>query len=153
MLNIFTRKPPQFFSVEQQNEIVAAIQQAEKTTSGEIRLYVESRCKYVDAIDRAKEIFEKLQMHQTAQRNGVLVYVAMKDRQTAIFADSGIYNHVEDSYWTNKVKRMIAHFNRNNYAEGIVQVILEIGDTLSHAFPYDAATDKNELPDDIAYGR
>ncbi|HEY0299641.1 MAG TPA: TPM domain-containing protein [Arachidicoccus sp.] len=153
MLNILKRKTPQFFSAEQQQQIVAAIQKAEKTTSGEIRLYVESHCSYVDAIDRAEEIFSKLNMYATRQRNAVLLYVALKDKQLALYGDSGIYNHAGKAYWDSGVKTMIAHFNRDSYAEGIVQVITEIGQTLSQAFPYSEGTDKNELPDDIVYGK
>ena len=153
MLNIFRKKPPQFFTAAQQEAIVAAIQKAETSTGGEVRIYVESRCSYVDAVDRAQEIFTKLKMYETAQRNGVLLYLAMKDRQLAVYADSGIFDKTGKDYWNSKVKTMIGGFNQNNPVKSIVQVILEIGETLSQAFPYDAATDKNELPDDIVYGK
>lgn len=132
---------------------MAAIQQAETSTSGEIRIYVESRCSYVDAIDRAQELFVKLKMFETQQRNAVLLYLAMEDKQLAIFADSGIFQKTGKEYWNNQVKTMIAGFNQNDYVNSIVRVILEIGQTLSAAFPYDAATDRNELPDEIVYGK
>ncbi|MDE1192475.1 MAG: TPM domain-containing protein [Arachidicoccus sp.] len=153
MFNIFKKKSPQFFTEKQQEEIVAAIQQAETSTSGEIRIYVESRCSYVDAIDRAQELFVKLKMFETQQRNAVLLYLAMEDKQLAIFADSGIFQKTGKEYWNNQVKTMIAGFNQNDYVNSIVRVILEIGQTLSAAFPYDAATDRNELPDEIVYGK
>jgi uncharacterized membrane protein len=153
MLNIFRKKPQQFFTAAQQDAIVAAIQKAETSTSGEIRIYVESRCSYVDAIDRAQEIFAKLKMYETAQRNAVLLYLAIKDRQLAIYADSGIFDKTGKDYWNSKVKIMTGGFSQNDPLKSIVQVILEIGESLSRAFPYDAATDKNELPDDIVYGK
>ncbi len=65
---------------------------AEKETSGEVRLYIENKCRFVDPLDRAAEIFLQLKMNETANRNAVLVYVAKQHRQLAVFADEGIYN-------------------------------------------------------------
>ncbi|MDP4264694.1 MAG: TPM domain-containing protein [Bacteroidota bacterium] len=148
----FLRKK-EFFNPEEKQRIVEAVQQAEQRTSGEIRVFVESRCRYVDAIDRAAEIFLGLSMQKTDQRNAVLVYVAMKDRQLAVFGDEGIHRKVGDTYWQEKVKEMIHNFNKDNYAEGIRQCVLDIGEALYTYFPYDGQTDKNELPDDIVFGR
>ncbi|HWB28567.1 MAG TPA: TPM domain-containing protein [Chitinophagaceae bacterium] len=153
MFSIFKKKPTQFFTAEEQQLVVHAVQEAEKLTSGEIRVYVESRCEYMDALDRAKEIFAKINMAATQLRNGVLVYVALKDRQLAVFADEGIYVKAGAAFWNDAVKKMLAHFNKQNYAEGIAGVVKEIGETLAFHFPYDGATDKNELPDDIAFGK
>ncbi len=153
MFKFLKKKVPQFFSTEEQEEIVDAIKQAEVATSGELRLYVESKCSYVNALDRALEIFTKLKMYQTAQRNAVLVYVALKDKQLAVFADEGIYQKAGTQFWDDKVKQMISHFNKANYAMGLKEVILEIGQSLTEAFPYDATTDKNELPDEIVFGK
>lgn len=153
MFSIFKKKQPKFFTAEQQQLIVHAVQEAEKLTSGEIRVYVESHCEYMDALDRAKEIFDKINMAATQQRNAILVYVAMKDRQLAVFADEGIYNKAGAAFWNAAVKKMLSHFNRENYAAGIATVVHEVGETLAFHFPYDAAIDKNELPDDIAFGK
>src|ERR1700735_4346093 len=84
----FSRKP--LFNEAQQQQIVSAVQTAELPTSGEVRVYVESHCRYVDPLDRAAEVFAGLHMEKTAARNGVLVYVALKDRQGAPFGDEGI---------------------------------------------------------------
>jgi len=146
-------KKKEFFTAEEKHHIVEAVQSAEHRTSGEIRVFVESRCKYVDAIDRAVEIFFGLEMQKTGQRNAVLVYVAMKDRQLAIFGDEGIHRKVGDEYWKDKVRKMIANFDRNDYAHGIRQCVLEIGEALHSHFPYDRQIDKNELPDDIVFGK
>ncbi len=152
MFSIFKKKN-KFFSAEEKHHIVQAIQNAEHRTSGEIRVFVESRCSYMDALDRAVEVFQKMEMYKTEQRNGVLVYVAIRDRQLAVFGDQGIHEKVGDEYWNRVVASMLGSFNRDNYAEGISGCIKEIGEALQSYFPYDSETDKNELPDDIVFGR
>jgi uncharacterized membrane protein len=149
----FWRKTIHFFSPEEREKIVEAIRHAEMQTSGEIRVFVESHCRFVDPIDRAVELFGGLHMEKTSDRNGVLVYVAMKDRQLAIFGDEGIHRKVGDKFWTAEVQKMINQFNSANYAEGIAEIIKEIGDALRYHFPYDKLNDKNELPDDIVFGK
>jgi uncharacterized membrane protein len=142
-----------FFTEEQQELIVAAVREAEQRTSGEVRVFVERRCRYVYAIDRAGEIFEQLKMDQTKDRNAVLVYIAVKDRQLAVFGDEGIHKKVGNEYWAAEVLKMIKEFNRDNIAEGIVECVKDIGIALHEHFPYDKDVDKNELPDDIVFGR
>jgi len=153
MFSLFRKKADEFFSAEEKEKILSAIQKAEQRTSGEIRVYVEKRCRFVDAIDRAAEIFYSLKMEQTAYRNATLVYVAFKDRQMAVFGDEGIYAKTGKEFWNEAVKKMLRNFNKENYAKGIVEVVEQIGEALAHHFPYDASTDKNELPDDIVFGR
>jgi len=150
-MSLFKKK--EFFTDEEKQLIVEAVQNAERRTSGEIRVFVEHRCRYVNAIDRAIEIFENLQMHQTQLRNAVLVYVAIKDRQLAVFGDEGIHKKVGNEYWANEVMKMIHAFNRENIAQGIAQCVKNIGEALCTHFPYDKDTDKNELPDDIVFGK
>ncbi len=149
----FLRKKKIFFTEEETRIIVKAIRHAENQTSGEVRVYVESRCSWVDAIDRAKEIFFSLKMDKTEQRNAVLVYVAVKDRQLAVYGDEGIHQKVGDAYWNKVVGEMLASFNASNYAEGIGNCVIQIGDALKTHFPYTRETDKNELPDEIVFGR
>jgi uncharacterized membrane protein len=149
----FLRKKKIFFTEEETRLIVKAIRHAEHQTSGEVRVYVESRCSWVDAIDRTAEIFYSLKMEKTEQRNAVLVYVAVKDRQLAVFGDEGIHTKVGDEYWNNVVGEMLASFNTNNYAEGISNCVIQIGDALKTHFPFNRETDKNELPDEIVFGR
>src|ERR1044071_416353 len=99
------RKP--LFTPEENRQITEAIRQAEQQTSGEVRVFAESRCRYVDALDRAVEIFHGLKMNETADRNAVLIYVAIKDRQLAIFGDEGIHNKLGDEYWNRQVSKKI----------------------------------------------
>jgi uncharacterized membrane protein len=151
LLSLFKRKP--LFDDAGQQRIVSAIQSAEKCTSGEIRVYVENHCRYVNALDRAVEIFAALNMEKTAARNGVLVYVALKDRQLAIFGDGGIHQKVGQKFWNQQVNTILGHFDKADYAGGIAAVVTDIGHALETHFPYDGDTDINELPDDIVFGR
>jgi len=153
-LKIFPwQKKPVFFQPEERQAITKAITIAEERTSGEVRVFIESRCRYVDAIDRAVEIFYSLKMEKTEHRNAVLIYVALKDHQLAVFGDEGIHQKLGREYWNKIVSEMIHNFNQDDYAKGVCQSIYTIGEALHFHFPYDRSTDKNELPDDIVFGR
>lgn len=146
-------KPKVFFTETEKTDIVQAVKAAETNTSGEVRVFVESKCKYVDAIDRAREVFYYLEMNNTELHNATLVYVAMKDKQMAVFGDDGIYQQTGEAFWKNALQKMSANFKQENIAHGIIATIGDIGNALHTYFPYDAETDKNELPDDIVFGR
>lgn len=152
LLDFIKPKPAEFFSAAEKQVVVEAIQAAEKQTSGEVRVFVESRCRFVDPVERAAEIFMNLKMDKTDLRNACLVYVAMKDRQLAVFGDEGIHEKVGTSFWTAEVVKMLSLFEKQDYATGIATVVKNIGGALRYHFPYDAATDKNELPDEIVFG-
>jgi uncharacterized membrane protein len=149
----FLRKKKLFFPEEESRLIVKAIRHAEKSTSGEVRVFVESRCAWVDAIDRAAEVFFSLKMENTEQRNGVLVYVAIKDKQLAVFGDQGIHEKVGFEYWNKVVAEMLQNFNSREYGKGIAECVIQVGEALRNHFPYDKEADKNELPDEIVFGR
>lgn len=142
-----------FFTLPQNNSIVEAIKEAEQRTSGEIRVYVESRCRFVDPVDRAAEIFWSLKMDHTADRNAVLLYVAVKDHQFAIFADKGIHDKLGNAFWRKEIDEMSRHFGEHRYTEALLYVIKDMGEALQQHFPYNAHTDRNELPDDIIFGQ
>jgi uncharacterized membrane protein len=150
-LKLFPKKK-EFFSDEEQDRIVQAIRFAERRTSGEIRVYMESRCRFVNPVDRAIEVFYGLKMEKTDDRNGVLVYVAVKDRQLAIFGDEAIHQRVGSDFWELEVKKMLDEFNSAHFVEGIVDIVKDIGEALYHHFPYERE-DKNELPDNIVFGK
>ena len=137
MFSLFKKKTDDFFSEEEKEKILSAIQKAEQTTSGEVRVYVEKRCRFVDAIDRAAEVFYSLKMDQTAYKNGTLVYVAFKDRQMAVFGDEGIYIKTGKDFWNEAVKKMLRNFNKEKQAQGIVEVVEQIGEARAFHFPYD----------------
>lgn len=147
-------KKNELIAKSDQEKIVAAIQQAEKRTSGEVRVFIESRCKYVQAIERATEIFFRLKMEKTKLRNGVIIYVALKDKKSAILGDKGIYEITGGpQFWGNILGQMNACFKEGNYTGGIMDAVHNVGETLSANFPFDPSTDKNELPDDIIFGK
>jgi uncharacterized membrane protein len=146
-------KRKEFFSHDEQERIINAIRQAEQQTSGEIRVYTESRCRFVDPLDRAAEIFWGLKMDLTKDHNGVLIYVAMKDHQFAILADQGIHEKVGQAFWNKEVAVMKTHFKNAHPAEAIEAVVNDIGLALKTHFPYDRSNDKNELPDDMVFGK
>lgn len=136
---------------ENKQKILAAIQAAEKTTSGEVRVHIERRVKKESALDRAVEVFYKLGMEATKLRNGVLVYVALEDRQFAILGDQGIHEKVGDNFWDTEKDRMAAYFQQGDIIGGIVYFIEQIGEKLKTYFPYQEG-DVNELSDDISVG-
>lgn len=147
------QKKKEFFTTEEKALIIEAIQLAEQRTSGEVRVFIESRCKFVNPLDRATEVFASLKMAETSLRNGTLVYIAVKDKQAAVFGDAGIHEKVGQKYWEDEVNKMLLCFREQHVADGLVQCIKDIGEALHYYFPYESATDKNELPDDIVFGR
>jgi uncharacterized membrane protein len=153
-MGLFSRnKPVDFFSAEEKEVLLEAIRQAELRTSGEVRLFVENHCRFIDPLDRAAEIFTALEMQRTTLRNAVLVYVALKDRQMALLGDEGIHQQVGNAFWQSEVQAMLQQVQQGKLAQGLTNVITDIGEALHRYFPYDQATDKNELPDDIVFGK
>lgn len=146
-------KPKQIFTEEETRRIVSAIRTSEQKTSGEIRVYVEAKNPLVSSLERAAEVFTDLKMEQTEHRNGVLLYIAHKHHEVALFADEGIYKNAGKDFWESEVKKMIANFKDNLLPEGIIHCVLDVGNVLAAAFPYHATDDKNELPDDIVFGK
>ncbi len=140
-----------YFSEEQQERIRQAIQEAEKSTSGEIKVHIEGHCKE-DIMDRAAFVFEQLEMHKTKERNGVLIYLALKDRQFAILGDVGINQKVPEGFWNSVSELMLKHFKKEDYTSGLAEGIKEAGLQLKTHFPYQS-NDKNELSDDISFGK
>jgi len=137
-----------FFSEKDKENIIASIRDAEKETSGEIRLHVENRCPR-DPVHRAKELFQKLDMHKTEKRNGVLVYISVEDHNVAIWGDEGINEQVGQAFWDDEVQLITTHFKNGKYAEGVSKAILQVGENLKKYFPYHNE-DRNELTDDIS---
>lgn len=149
----FLQKQKEHFTPPQLEQIVAAIRKAENQTSGEVRVYVESRNPMVNVLDRASEIFYKLKMEETDERNAVLLYIAIKDHEVALFADEGIYKKAGGKYWENELNEMLAHFKSDDFCGGIVNCINHVGETLKKEFPFEPGIDKNELPDNIVFGK
>jgi uncharacterized membrane protein len=137
------------FSADDQQRIVQAIAEAELNTSGEIRVHIEKNCK-IDPVKRAIEVFHKLGMERTEQRNGVLIYLATEDHKFAIIGDQGINEHVPDHFWNDERDLMQSYFRKHEFTEGLVQGILKVGDQLKEAFPGEFG-DRNELDNEISF--
>ena len=137
------------FNDEEQLRIRKAIEEAEKHTSGQIRVCIEKSCKE-ETLHRAAKYFRQLNMHKTKLRNGVLIYLATVDRKFAIIGDSGIDKVVPDNFWHDTKDDMLNHFKYGELVEGIVTGLKIAGEQLSKYFPHQHNT-INELPDDVAF--
>lgn len=142
-------KASTFFTSDQQEAIVKAIGEAEHATSGEIRVHIETSCK-VDVLDEAAWLFKKVGMQKTADRNGVLIYLALKERNFAIIGDSGINAVVPPGFWDSVRDHMQQRFSEGLFAEGLVEGVLMAGEKLKEHFPR-SENDVNELPDAISF--
>ena len=139
------------FTKEDRDNITAAIRQAEKQTSGEIRLFIEDKCKG-NVLDRAAMVFEKLDMHKTVRRNGVLFYLAIRDHKFAILGDAGINAVVKHGFWDEIKYTALEYFRKGEYSKGLINGIDMAAEALKQYFPYDER-DKNELSDKIVFGQ
>ena len=140
-----------FFTKQQQDNIKQAILKAELDTSGEVRIHIENTCKG-EVLDRAAFIFEKLKMQKTELRNGVLFYLAIKNKKFAILGDKGINASVPENFWDEIKQKMMEHFKEENFTEGLIEGISIAGEKLKKHFPYHS-DDINELSDEISFGK
>jgi uncharacterized membrane protein len=138
-----------FFTNEQQEDIRQAILNAELDTSGEIRVHIETTCTG-EVMDRALVVFNKLEMDKTVNRNGTLIYLAVKNRKFAVIGDEAIHSVVTDGYWDSIRNKMLNHFRENRFTEGLIEAITETGEQLKKHFPY-KTDDVNELSDEISF--
>lgn len=138
-----------FFTKEQQAQILASVKEAEKATSGEVRVHIETSCPE-DVLDRAAWVFKKMGMHKTAERNGVLFYLAVNDRKFAIIGDAGINSKVPAGFWDEISELLKKNFKESKFTEGLSEGILLAGKQLKTHFPY-IKEDVNELSDEISF--
>lgn len=139
-----------FLDKAAEEKVVGAIREAELKTSGEIRVHIENRVRGKSNTDRAAIVFHELGMDATEARNGVLIYLAVKDRQFAIIGDKGIDEKVPDDFWDCVRDTMQGHFVSGDFAQGLSDGIRLAGEQLKTYFPYQS-DDENELPDEISY--
>jgi uncharacterized membrane protein len=150
MFVFFQKRSRNFFSQEQKDAIVKAIQAAEKNTSGEIRVHIEDRCFKKDVMNCALKIFKKLNMHKTEQRNAVLFYLTLRSKRFAIVGDEGIDKVVPVNFW-KEVKNLLAEYYKQGlFDQGLIAGITLTGEKLKEYFPYQEE-DINELPDDLSF--
>jgi uncharacterized membrane protein len=153
MLAWFKKRKPLLPQAVQQ-AVAQAIAASERRSSGEIRVFVESHCAMVNPIHRCEEVFTQLKMHETKHRNGVLLYIAIKDRQFAIVGDQGIHEKIGgQQYWRTIADQMKQFFAAHQFQEGICYCVEAIGQELAQHYPLEANDNPNELPDEIVFGK
>jgi len=143
-------KVEDFLTKEEEQAIVEAIRVAEKNTSGEIRVHIEKTTS-IDAYERAMEVFHELKMDATQLKNGVLIYVAVKDKNFVICGDKGINDLVPTDFWDTTKDVMASHFKNGNFKQGLVDGITRAGEQLQKYFPFEE-DDTNELSNEISKG-
>lgn len=143
-------KVEDFLTQTEEQEIVEAILEAERNTSGEIRVHIEAHTR-ADHYERAKEVFHLLKMDNTKDGNGVLIYVAVNDKKFVICGDKGINKVVPNGFWDSTRNSIEAHFKEGKFKEGLIAGILEAGKELQYHFPWHS-NDTNELSNEISKG-
>jgi uncharacterized membrane protein len=138
-----------FFNQQEQKLLIDAIAAAEQSTSGEIRLHIENFC-MGDEVKAAQRVFARLKMHETAERNGVLIYIATLSKKIAIIGDEGIHKKLGSEYWHALVEELIRQFKADNKAQALADCITECGRQLGKFFPL-GHDDKNELSNTISF--
>lgn len=137
-----------FFREEDKAALMKAIQEAEKQTSGEIRVHLQQSCK-TDPMEEAKKVFEHLGMTRTEKRNGILFFLSLQDHHFVILGDTGIHEKVKEDFWHAIRNRVLDHFKKGEYVAGLEGGIKKCGEKLREYFPY-LEGDKNELGDDVS---
>ncbi|WBX74038.1 TPM domain-containing protein [Tenacibaculum pacificus] len=143
-------KVESFLTIQEEQEIISAIQIAEKNTSGEIRVHIEASTNK-DVFERVLEVFQLLKMVDTKARNSVLIYIAVNDKKFVIYGDDGIHKVVPENFWDTTKNAMQVHFIKGNFKQAIVTGILKAGEELKAHFPWQI-DDENELSNEISKG-
>ncbi|MDZ7771945.1 MAG: TPM domain-containing protein [Balneolaceae bacterium] len=138
-----------FLTDEQEQTVVRAIAQAEKQTSGEIRIHMEEHAPR-EPLERAARLFHELGMDQTEEQNGILIYVATEDHKVAVYAGKGVHRQVEDHFWNDVLQLILEHFREERHAEGLIAAVEKSAAKLAGMYPY-ARGDVNELTNKISY--
>lgn len=144
-------KVENFLSAKDEEQVIEAIRTAEKSTSGEIRVHIEKTHADKDIFERAMEVFHLLKMDNTKNSNGVLIYIAVEDRDFVIYGDKGINDVVPTDFWESTKDAIVAQFKAGNYKQGLIDGILKAGEQLKAHFPWSEDA-SNELTNTISKG-
>lgn len=145
-------KPGEFVEAIDDARIVAAIRDAEARSRGEIRVHV-AEGDVEDARKAAQRQFERLGMTKTAERNGVLIFLAPTRRRFAVLGDRGVHERCPEGFWEDVAGAMSESFRAGAFTEGIVAAVARVGDELARHFPRRPGdVDENELPDTVSRG-
>jgi len=143
-------KPNEFVDALDDERIVAAIREAEGRTRAEIRVHVTAK-PVADAKQAGARTFAKLGMTATAERNGVLIFLAPSSRSFAVLGDSGIHERCGEEFWTRVASAMSGHFREGRFSDGLVAGIAAVGSELARHFPpHEGDGDRDELPDTVS---
>ena len=136
---------------EERKRVAQAIAQAEQATSSEIRVHLEDHIEE-DVLDHAAYIFQELGMHRTAERNGILIYICVADRQMAVIGDKGINEKVPEGFWDGVIGTLRRNFQGGDFAAGLIEVVEMVGELASTHFPR-RGNDRNELSNEVSFSR
>jgi len=134
-----------------QLRVVEAIRKAEQGCTAEIRVHLEDVCAG-DALQRASTIFARLGMHKTAERNGVLIFVAVQSHKMAVFADAGIHAKAGELFWQEEVDCMKRYFGLGDYAGGLSEAVEQAGRVLARYYPCHKGGNPDELSNEVSFG-
>ena len=137
-----------FLSEDDLDAVARAVAAAEKQTSAEVRVHLDHACPG-DALPRAIKVFERLGMHKTPERHGVLVYISVTDRKLAVIGDKGIHERVGEAYWRELVDAVRDRMRGERPRDGLVHAVSELGAVLGRHFPR-RPDDTNTLSDAVS---
>lgn len=140
-------RPERFLDPDEKEQIEAAIREAERHTSAEIKLVLVRHC-WGDIREKAASIFEKHGLHRTKERNAVLILLVTTNRELLIYGDEGIHEKVGQSLWDDVLDQMLAEFRRDDFATGLTLGVKRIGEKLTEFFP-PRGDDVNEIADEV----
>lgn len=140
-----------FLTPEERKQVAKAINEAERLTSAEIRVHLEDHIEE-DVLDHAAYIFQELDMHRTADRNGILIYICVADRQMAVVGDKGINERVPTGFWDQVIEDMRGHFVHMRHAQGLIEAVKKVGELAGTHFPR-MHNDKDELSNEVSFSR
>ena len=137
----------QLLSIEQEKQLVEAIDKAEENNKGEVRVHLEKKCPTADALDRAEQLFFDLGMHHTEEGTAALLYISIQSKKAAIYAGPGLYKSRQEDFWSAAIEKVVEGFKRNEPIEGIANALKEIGDVLREIVPGES---ENQLPNEVS---
>lgn len=140
----------EFLTKAERTRVAQAIGEAERLTSGEVRVHLDDHIED-EVMDHAAFVFEELAMQRTRDRNGVLIYIAVADRRVAVIGDTGINERVPPGFWTDVVGVLKLHFVAGRHADGLVEAVHMVAAKLQQYFPL-RHDDSDELSNEVSIG-
>ncbi len=141
-------KPRHFLQQLDDKRIAAAIGEAERHTSGQIRVFISRKTDVTDALERAKARFMALGMDQTRDRNAVLIYFAPHTHQYAVIGDTAVHERCGDAFWRELVATMAGALKREAFTEAVILAVEKCGALLAEHFP-PRPDGTDELPNEV----